>query len=143
MKYIILFLLFLNFLIANDFRRDGSRNIVIDRVNNLLWMDEISNVKIRKTHQDAQKYCEDLTFAGYSKWRLPTIEEYISIVDKTNERSYINRAFRFNMPVGYWAQKAHWRTLWFYADYMFFVSGTPYYDSRHKKKFVRCVRENN
>jgi hypothetical protein len=108
-----------------------------------MWIDNFSNVKNRLNHSDATDYCESLSYAGYDNWRLPTIEEFELIVDKTNERSYINRAFKFNMPVGYWASKAHWRTFWFYADYMFFVSGTPYYDSRHKKKFVRCVRDIN
>jgi hypothetical protein len=71
---------------------------------------------------------------------LPKIEEYELIVDKKNIKNYINKSFKFNIPDGYWAQKAHWRTLWFYADYMHFISGTAYFDSRHKKKYVRCVR---
>ena len=84
-----------------------------------MWTDSVSNIKLRKTHEEATEHCESLSFAGYSNWRLPEIEEYELIVDKSNERTYINRAFRFNLPEGYWARKAHWRTLWFYADYMF------------------------
>jgi len=143
MRYLFLVLLLISFSFSNDFRRDGTRKIVVDTTANLMWMDNFSNVKNRLNHNDATDYCEQLQYAGYDNWRLPTIEEFELIVDKTNERSYINRAFKFNMPVGYWASKAHWRTFWFYADYMFFVSGTPYYDSRHKKKFVRCIRDIN
>ena len=119
----------------------GQEKVVVDSTAKLMWMDNFSNVKNRLNHSDATDYCEQLQYAGYDNWRLPTIKEFELIVDKTNEKSYINRAFKFNMPVGYWASKAHWRTFWFYADYMFFVSGTPYYDSRHKMKFVRCVRD--
>ncbi len=143
MKYLFLVLLLISFSFSNDFRRDGTRKVVVDSTAKLMWIDNFSNVKNRLNHSDATDYCESLSYGGYDNWRLPTIEEFELIVDKTNERSYINRAFKFNMPVGYWASKAHWRTFWFYADYMFFVSGTPYYDSRHKKKFVRCVRDIN
>ncbi len=141
MRYLFLVSLLISFSFSNDFRRDGTRKVVVDSTAKLMWMDNFSNVKNRLNHSDATDYCEQLQYAGYDNWRLPTIKEFELIVDKTNEKSYINRAFKFNMPVGYWASKAHWRTFWFYADYMFFVSGTPYYDSRHKMKFVRCVRD--
>lgn len=141
MKYLILIILLLNFSLANDFRRDSALKVVVDTTAKLMWMDDFSNVKIRKNHEEATKYCDTLDFAGYSNWRLPTIEEYEMIVDKSNDKSYINRVFKYNLPAGYWASKAHWRTFWYYADYMFFVSGTPYYDSRHKEKFFRCVRD--
>ena len=141
MRYLFLILIFFGLAFSADFKRDGSAKVVIDSKNRLMWIDNISVVKTKKNHQDAQKYCDTLDYSGYSNWRLPNIEEFELIVDKKNERNYINRAFRFNVPDGYWASKAHWRTFWYYADYMFFVSGTPYYDSRHKLKYVRCVRD--
>ncbi|WP_072679677.1 DUF1566 domain-containing protein [Arcobacter sp. LA11] len=140
MKYLILLVLFLSFSIANDFRRSG-KDAVVDTKNKLMWIDNISVVKTLRTHEEATFYCENLSFLGFTNWRIPKIEEFEFIVDKKNEKNYINKTFRFNVPDGYWAQKAHWRTLWFYADYMHFVSGTPYYDSRHKNKYVRCVRD--
>lgn len=141
MRLLFLFLLFVSLSFSANLKRNSSQNVVVDSDNKLMWMDSMANVKVRKIHEEAVEYCETLSHAGYTNWRLPTIKEFELIVDKKNERSYINRAFKYNMPVGYWARKAHWRTFWFYADYMFFVSGTPYYDSRHKKKFVRCVRD--
>ena len=141
MKYI--FLIFSLFLFVEaKIYRDGSSEIVIDDESKLMWVDSSSVVKTLKNHDDAEKYCNEINHAGYSNWRLPQIEEFEMIVDKKNSKNYINRAFKYNVPDGYWAMKAHWRTLWFYADYMHFVSGTPYYDSRHKKKYVRCVRDN-
>lgn len=140
MRYLFLCLMLFNFLFSANLKRDSNLKVVIDNQNNLMWVDDVMNVKLRLNHEEAELYCEKLNHAGYANWRLPDIEEYGLIVDKKNEKSYINRAFRFNLPDGYWAIKAHWRTLWFYADYMYFVSGTPYYDSRHKKKLFRCVR---
>ncbi len=139
MRVLFLIVLFLSFLDARIYRQD-TRKVVVDTKNKLMWMDNESVFKIMKTHEDALKYCEDLKFSSYVDWRLPNIEEYKTIVDKKNEKNYINRAFKFNVPSGYWAFKAHWRTFWFYADYMHFISGTAYFDSRHKKKYVRCVR---
>ena len=141
MKYFLLILSLCVILNAGSFQRDNDRNIVIDKDNNLVWMDSEANVTLYLTHQDAEKYCDDLSYAGFDNWRLPDIEEFVLIVDKKNFPKNIDRSFRYSLNEGYWASTAHWRTLWFYADYMFFVSGTPYYDSRHKQKLVRCVRE--
>lgn len=138
----LLFCLFIaTFLYANDFQRESNLNVVVDKTNSLMWQDSISVIKIKKTHKEAPTYCEELAHAGYSDWRLPTIDELKLIVDKKNEINYINRKFRYNVPAGYWAKKAHWRTLWYYADYMHFISGTAYFDSRHKRKYVRCIRD--
>ena len=140
MKYLLLLFVFLSFLDARIYR-DGSREVVLDDVARLMWVDDISVVKVLKQHEDAIKYCEELNHAGLTGWRLATNDEFQLIVDKKNTKNYINKAFKYNVPDGYWASKSHWRTLWFYADYMHFVSGTPYYDSRHKLKYVRCIRE--
>ncbi|XPV68311.1 MAG: DUF1566 domain-containing protein [Halarcobacter sp.] len=140
MRYLFLSIIFVSFLFSSNLRRDANLKVVIDNKNNLMWVDDVTNLKLRLSHEKATEYCKELSHAGYSNWRLPDIEEYALIVDKKNEINYINKAFRFNLPDGYWASKAHWRTFWFYADYMYFVSGTPYYDSRHKNKLFRCVR---
>ena len=140
MKY--LFLMFLLLLSANaNIYRDGAKEVVIDDVARLMWIDNISVIKIKKDHDSSTKYCEKLNYAGFDNCRLAKVEEFELIVDKRNIKNYINRAFKYNVPDGYWALKSLWRTLWFYADYMHFVSGTPYYDSRHKNKYIRCVRE--
>ena len=140
MKYLVFLLIFLSCMNAKIYR-DDSRQVVLDDKARIMWQDDIAVLKTLKTHEEAQNYCSQLNLSGLSNWRLPSIEEYELIVYKKNTKTNINFAFKYNLKDGYWASKAHWRTLWFYADYMFFVSGTPYYDSRHKTKFVRCVRE--
>ncbi|MCP4971177.1 MAG: DUF1566 domain-containing protein [Arcobacter sp.] len=141
MKYLILTILFVNFLFSNNFQRNSGSKTVLDLELKIIWQDDISVIKIKKNHEEAILYCNELKHAGYINWRLPTLKEYERIVDKKNEKNYINKVFKFNVPDGYWADKAHWRTLWFYADYMHFISGTPYYDSRHKTKYTRCVKD--
>lgn len=139
MKFLAVVFVLITFLDASITRKVNIE-VVLDAKNNLMWVDDTSVIKLKKTHEDATAYCEDLIFAGYSNWRIPEIEEFETIVDKNNYKNYIKKGFKYNVPDGYWARKAHWRTLWFYADYMHFISGTPYYDSRHKTKYVRCVR---
>jgi len=143
MKYFVLILALISFLNAGNFKRDNGKSVVVDRDNNLMWEDREENIKNYLIHEDAENYCKNLTLAGYSNWRLPDIEEFALIVDKNRYPKNIDKSFRFIDNTGYWAEKAHWRTLWFYADYMHFVSGTPYFDSRHKEKLVRCVRDIN
>lgn len=141
MKYLLLLICILTFSLGADLKRNNSTKVVIDFKNNLMWIDDISVLKMKLSHKAATKYCETLSYSEYSNWRLPTIEEFETIVDKKNEKNYILKAFKFNVPDGYWAKRAHWRTFWFYADYMHFISGTPYFDNRDKEKYIRCVRD--
>jgi len=139
MKYLLL-LCMTSMLFAANLKRDNSREQVLDESTKLVWMDNIDVIRVQMSHKKAVPYCENLSYAGKSTWRIPTLDEFKTIVDKSNEKTYINEAFKYNVPTGYWALKAHIRTFWFYADYMNFVSGTGYYDNRNKDKFIRCVR---
>jgi len=139
MRYLFL-LLITTLLYAGNFKRDNGREVVIDSEQKLMWSDTADNVKLELSHKEAVPYCENMEYAGYTNWRIPTADEFATIVDKKNEKTYIDKTFRYNVPTGYWALKAHVRTFWFYADYMNFVSGTLYYDNRNKNKFIRCVR---
>lgn len=141
MKYLLLFIFILTSTLDASLKRNSSSQVVIDFTNKLMWVDDISVLKTLLTHKEAPLYCEKLFYAGHSNWRIPTIEEFETVVDKKNEKNYIHKAFKFNVPDGYWAKRAHWRTFWFYADYMHFISGTAYFDNRDKKKYIRCVRD--
>ncbi|QKF65852.1 DUF1566 domain-containing protein [Arcobacter venerupis] len=139
MKYLLLVLVFLSLLDARIYR-DNTKQVVLDDVTKLMWIDDISVIKNLMDHYEAEEYCNNLSFLNFSDWRLADIDEFETIVFKKNVRTNVNSAFKYNVPDGYWASTAHWRTLWYNADYMHFVSGTPYYDNRKTKKYVRCVR---
>ncbi|SLM31851.1 hypothetical protein MTBBW1_460007 [Desulfamplus magnetovallimortis] len=65
---------------VNQFRDNGDATIT-DLATGLMWMKDDSGYGM--VWQDALSYCEDLTFAGYSDWRLPNAKELQSIVDYT------------------------------------------------------------
>ncbi len=120
-----------------------SGEYIIDDSNKLMWQDSYDNIKIRLTQEEAVRYCEDLHFSGFSDWRLPSTEEYKTIIDKTRvkEELMINKAFKYILPESYWSSDRTWiRNFGLYGYFVFFKSGAIYYQNRTYKKFVRCVR---
>lgn len=108
--------------------------IVTDTEIGLVWQKTYVS---KKTWQQALSYCESLTYAGYSDWRLPNKNELASLV---NYRKYKPASDFPDMPSNFfWSSSTKSdksEVAWgvgFYAgrvsdDYV----GTYYY--------VRCVR---
>ncbi len=81
MGYLFLIFLLVSLSFSNDFRRDSSKE-VIDSKNKLMWIEDITVIKLKKNHENVTKYCENLDFAGFTNCRIPDIEEFKLIVDK-------------------------------------------------------------
>ncbi len=77
--------------------RDDAK-LVIDHATNLTWQQTGSTDLL--TYADAEKYVSDLNskhFAGYNDWRLPTLEEVMSLMEpKKYDKLYIHQAFDHN-----------------------------------------------
>lgn len=128
-------------LFASKLTRSG--NYIIDDQNKLMWQDSLENVKILLTQEHSVEYCKKLNFGGFSDWRLPNIEEYTTIINKKRITSQpqINKAFKYIKQDDYWASDRTWiRNFGLYGYYVFFKSGTVYYQNRTYPKYVRCVR---
>ena len=65
---------------ANQFVNNGNGTIT-DNATGLMWMQNDNGTGI--LWKDALSYAENLTYAGYSDWRLPDTKELQSIVDYT------------------------------------------------------------
>ncbi|MDM8550901.1 DUF1566 domain-containing protein [Desulfobacterales bacterium HSG2] len=134
---------------SGDFENDfvDNRNATVtDRATGLMWqwpgLDDMTYVETRAyimTYEEAQAYVMELNrnkFAGYSNWRLPTIEELMSLMEsKEVDGRYIDPVFKF-----YWhcwsADKYSFELVW-YARFDF---GGAYLDGFKDNLPVRVVR---
>jgi hypothetical protein len=139
MKRSILGLLLLSgVLLANDFSRDDTNNVVIDNATNLMWQDDVNTTK---TWSEAITYCEDLSLASHEDWRLPNQNELESIVDDTTYNPAIDSTFHNVVSSDYWSSTtdvAGSSDAWG-VD---FDGGYAYADNKANTYYVRCVRDN-
>ena len=68
--------------------------VVTDSKTGLMWQKEYDATG--KTWQEALKYCEDSTYAGYSDWRLPNKNELASLINY--EKSGASYSYFPDMP---------------------------------------------
>ena len=74
---------------TNQFINNGNGTIT-DNATGLMWMQNDNGKGV--TWEKALGYAENLTYAGYSDWRLPDVKELQSIVDYTRSPSTSNSA---------------------------------------------------
>jgi len=112
------------------FSRDDAKNVVTDSVYKLIWQD--GEEIYQGTYDEAVKYCENLTFAGFEDWRLPTLNELLSITDDSGYNPAINKAFK---NIVYETNDKGEKS------YGWDWSSTRYAGGVSNRDFVRCVRD--
>jgi hypothetical protein len=65
--------------IANNYEDKG--DVIVDHATGLMWQKSTSPGPL--PYPEAQAYVKTLTFAGCHDWRLPTIEELLSLLETT------------------------------------------------------------
>jgi len=60
----------------------SSQNIVVDNNTGLMWQQKAVESE-EHTWEEAVSYCDNLAYAGYYDWRLPTPQELLTIVDSS------------------------------------------------------------
>lgn len=73
--------------------QDNGDGTVTDLNTGLMWQKGDTHNDSRRTWQEACDYCEGLTLAGYSDWRIPDRRELFSIVDFGSYNPAINPLF--------------------------------------------------
>ena len=133
-------LMLLSTLAQADFTRDNGTTIVTDNATDLQWQD---NESVTKTWKNAIIYCEELTLGGYDDWRLPNVNELLSILDDTKVNSRISSVFESFASSNYWSSTTA-AVAQYKAWVVYFGGRSQYwYDSGNKldsDSVVRCVR---
>jgi len=70
---------------------DNGDGTVTERVASLIWLKETDGVK--RDWESSIQYCEDLSFAGYDDWKLPSNKELVSLVDLRKQKPAIDTGF--------------------------------------------------
>jgi hypothetical protein len=87
--------------------------------------------------QDAMNFCQSLSFAGSTDWRLPEIAELNSLVEISHSYPAVNPAFQCESD-SYWsATTSAVKTT--KAQYVHFNFGTESSRDKTKRAYVRCV----
>ncbi len=134
--------------VATDIKNlfDVRDEVIVDLATGLMWQQ--SGSKEQLTYAGAKVYIEELNagegLAGFTDWRLPTVEELLSLIDKERYSNDLRIDPRFDSTQT-WGWSAD---LWQKKDevlaesawYVYFVDGIVLlgdFDSNH---YVRAVR---
>ncbi|PKN27959.1 MAG: hypothetical protein CVU64_15010 [Deltaproteobacteria bacterium HGW-Deltaproteobacteria-21] len=87
---------------------DNKNGTVTDLVSGLMWVK--SPKQVAMTWEEAVQYCQQLNLDGQTGWRLPTIEEWTALVDKSRQNPALPSTHPFSnvlTHVGYWSKTRH------------------------------------
>jgi len=117
----------------------AGKKVVIDHITGLMWQQGGSN---NVTYKEALEYIDQLNwvkFAGFNGWRLPTLEEAMSLMELKGSKDgiYINAIFDKAQRMIWTADKADPSAAW-YADFDLGVCNGDGYG--FFEYYVRAVR---
>jgi len=116
-------------------------HMVKDTKKHLSWQDTRTVRFRKKTWVKAKQYCDNLKLDQLHDWRLPTLEELLSIVDYSKYEPAIVPIFKHAGKKGYYWTSNEVVTDNHYAWYVSFDYGNTYTYSKEESVYVRCVRD--
>ena len=125
---------------------DNGNGTVTDSGTHLTWQQKGDSYfgSGHVTWETALAFCEDLTLAGQTDWRLPNIKELSTVVDLTRSRPAINTTmFPEALSLAYWSSSTEADST-SHAWIVYFDYGEFYYlfpkESTEMRGSTRCVR---
>lgn len=115
---------------------DKQNGTVIDHRSGLVWQQVET---LDKAWDEAVRYCEDLTLAGVSDWRLPNLRELRSINDEGRVRPSLDTSYFPGVAAIFWTSSTlvnQTARAWT-VDFNF---GIASYNTKTDRLRLRCVR---
>ena len=117
----------------------SDKNVVVDINTGLMWQQTTTGPF---SYSSTSSYCNNLTYAGYSDWRLPTPQELLTIVDNSTSAPAIDTEYFPDTP-SEWVRSSS--TNCDFQDNVWsvhFGSGKVSCIGNPNKYYFRCVRYN-
>ena len=118
-------------------KKESEDLVVVDSATGFMWQKTIENSKY--TWVNALKYCENLTYAGYSDWRLPNKNEWASLLNYDKSEAPYSDFPDIESDYWFWSSTTS-RS----SDYAWFYRFNTSTENTRKKTesdiYVRCVR---
>jgi len=123
---------------ARSYSRVG--DTVKDNVTKLQWQDDSETSQVQKRWYDAKVYCSELQLETFSDWRVPTIEEFETLVDDGQyDPSVTPGVFQHIVASVYWSDTTYDYRPTFAWGINFQTAYSYHYEKEHEA-YVRCVR---
>ncbi|MGE0087555.1 MAG: DUF1566 domain-containing protein [Desulfococcaceae bacterium] len=124
---------------------DKGDGTVSDSLTGLMWEQKSDDGGERDkdntySWQQGLDYCNNLTLAGHSDWRLPTIKELASLADLSRSNPAIDSIFENYTVSSNWSSTTYARYVTSYAWSVYFKNGTDYHYPKSDSLSVRAVR---
>jgi len=95
---------------------DNGDTTVTDLLTGLMWLKTPKQLPVN--YEDAVEYCRALKISNYAGWRLPTLSEWMKVVDKSKTNPSLPLGHPFTevvTDVRYWSETRHkFGPLYFY-----------------------------
>ncbi len=128
--------------IQHRYQQQKQDRVIYDAATNLSWQQSGSNARLKFT--DIKSYIHKLNsekFAGFNDWRLPSLEEAMSLLEPTKNDSNLHINSRFD-PKQWWiwtSDQINAVQVWV----VYYFDGNSFsYVNLNGSTFVRAVRSN-
>jgi len=84
------------------------KETVTDLLTGLMWFQEPKTIAVK--WEEAVEFCRSTKHKGFAGWRLPTVEEWREIIDKSRENPSLPPGHPFKKVLthmGYWSKSKH------------------------------------